>query len=190
VSYKQAELLQGAIRRRHARPDLSKGQGHGGGAFGRGNHRAPRGVLYPGQSGPQPNPEAYGGARRARSPSHGARSPRGVGKEMKMALTDGSRTEMIKRKEKGNRLEWAVRVQLSIWAAREEGELGRLLAIWPKRSFEFFFFPIFFSDFCFFFYFPNIKFRPNSILCFHQQKRCCSMKYLFIYYIFLLSSIK
>jgi hypothetical protein len=26
-----------------------------------------------------------------RSPSHGARSPRGVGKEMKMALTDGSR---------------------------------------------------------------------------------------------------
>jgi hypothetical protein len=102
-----------------------------------------------------------------------------------------ARTEMIKTKEKGNRLEWAVRVQLSIWAAREEGELGRLLAIWPKGSFEFFFsFTFSFQISVFFFYFPNIKFRPNSILCFHQQKRCCSMKYLFIYYIFLLSSIK
>ena len=94
-----------------------------------------------------------------------------MGKEMKMAMTDGSRTEMIKTKEKGNRLEWAVRVQLSIWAAREEGELGRLLAIWPKRSFDSFFsFPFSFQISVFFSIFQISNFDQIQF-CVSTNKR-------------------
>ena len=50
-------------------------------------------------------------------------------------LTGGTHTEVTKTKEKGKKLEWAVRVQLSIWGATEERELGRISVFWPKRSF-------------------------------------------------------